>query len=69
MSAEKLNLTYHSNCITLQYKIRYVLHFGTIQPLTVLKSQKYQWKNVVISNIADHQPATLLKIRFFSRRL
>ena len=38
MSAEKLNLTYHSNCITLQYKIRYVLHFGTIQPLTVLQN-------------------------------
>ena len=28
------------------------------------KSQKYLWKNVVISNIADHHPATLRKIRF-----
>ena len=65
MSAEKLNLTYHSNCITLDM----FCIWDHSPSYSLTKSQKYLWKNVVISNIADYQPATLLKIRFLYRRL
>ena len=46
--------------------------FCILGPFTFLQSNKISemlGKNVVISNIADHQPATLLKIRFLCRRL
>ena len=66
MSAEKLNLTYPSNCITLQSKLRYVLHFGTIYPLTVLQNFRNTCGRLSACNFTKNKISLQASLTFYS---